>query len=187
MEFLRKNERFVLFCDERRDRTSLCFAEHETLRESGLSSSGSTVVFRLSGQDVYFVLDQQGNLPLSSALVHPSRTVVRLELCASLRSLAPSVAARLGVAQTLHEHVFCALADRGPRPLRMALSLQAQNVGSVLLLQPVSLLVKTTTLEAITGVVRSGWLVKKSIKHDKVEYLDQEKETKTKTKKKKRR
>jgi hypothetical protein len=29
MEFLHKNERFMMYCDERRDRTQLFFPEHE--------------------------------------------------------------------------------------------------------------------------------------------------------------
>jgi hypothetical protein len=73
----------------------------------------------------------------------------------------------VGVSAALHEHSFFSLTDRGLRPLRLGLSLYAQQVGSMIVLQPNSALMRTT-LDSITGVVKSGWLVKKSIKNDKV-------------------
>jgi hypothetical protein len=166
MEFLRKNERFLVFCDERRDRSQLVFPEHETLKESGVPS-GTTLVFRQTGQDLYFILDREGGINLSSALTHPSRTVVRVDLFAPLRANAAAVAARLGAGAASHELAFFALADRGTRALRLDLSLHAQQISSVVVVQPAAVLLKTS-LEGIANVARAGWLVKKSIKHDKV-------------------
>jgi hypothetical protein len=160
----------VLYCDDRRDRSQLFFPETETMAESGVPS-GSPIVFRSAPADVYLVMDSGSGSPMtySLALTHPTRTVVRLDLYAALRSSAAQLAQRMNVAAAPHEYSFCALNDRGLRPLRLALSLHEQQVGggSVIAMQSVGALLRVT-LDSISGIVRAGYLVKKSIKNDKV-------------------
>ena len=170
LEFLQRNEKFVLYCDDRRDRTQLFFPETETMAESGIPS-GTTIVFRSVPSDVCLVLDQGTGSPMTYglALTHPTRTVVKMDLHAALRSNVSLAAQRMGVMSAPHEYGFNALTDRGLRPLRLALSLHEQQVapGSVVVMQSIAALMRVS-LDSIGGIARAGWLVKKSIKNDKV-------------------
>ncbi len=170
LEFLQRNEKFVLYCDDRRDRSQLFFPETETLAESGVPN-GTTIVFRTTGSEISVVVDQGTGQAMnySVALTHATRTSIRLDLHSSLRSNVSMIAQRMSVGAAPHEYGFYALSDRGLRPLRMALSLTEQQIGagSVIVMQATAALMRYS-LDSIDGISRAGYLVKKSIKNDKV-------------------
>jgi hypothetical protein len=66
VEYLVRGDRFVLYCDTRKDRSQLYFPENEIIAESGVQP-GDLIVLRHQPTEIYLVPDNTGTLTYPQA------------------------------------------------------------------------------------------------------------------------